>query len=107
MTSQLKWDSGLGAGNLLFLCHNDTAPHSHKIRGSVADLTGITKRQRRNGLKSPLEIGAHLSYRMNVKQRGSMIVSPLIWYELSLASIAADGIWFSDVRAAVSVMEVS
>lgn len=29
MTSQLKWDSGLGAGNRLFLCHNDTVPHSH------------------------------------------------------------------------------
>lgn len=42
MTSELKWDSSLGAGNLLILCHNDTLPHSHTISGSVADLTDIT-----------------------------------------------------------------
>lgn len=53
MTSQLKWDSGLGAGNRLFLCHNDTVPYARKISGSVADLTGITKRKKKKRAEIP------------------------------------------------------
>lgn len=58
MTSQLKWDGGLGLGNRLFLCHNDTVPQSHNRERGGFDWHH--KKRERTGPKSPhLEIAAH------------------------------------------------